>query len=272
MFHSKSPPPRIAAAASLAFVAAFFLFRRRDSKEPVSQLPPLQHHPSTMRNRIPILKALLSLLPSPDTFSGPALEIATGTGALMEVVAPAFPHLTMQPSEYVPSSPPSPDSQWILYGKIGLRLGLDELSCIDQRGRSVFPNCLPAVALDLSVSPWPDEVTGKNGTHALILCANTLHVTPWACSVGLLRGAGLALRPGGHLVVYGPFKVLGEFVGADGGKGNRTFDAKLRSTNKDWGIRDVGELEKVAEGFGLALSQKVEMPANNLCLHFTKAS
>ncbi|GMI10065.1 hypothetical protein TrVE_jg4402 [Triparma verrucosa] len=270
MYYFKSTPPQIAATAAAAAVAAFFLLRRR-SKDPVAQVPAgQQHHPSAMRNRIPILKALLKLLPESDSFSGPALEIATGTGALMEVVAPAFPYLTMQPSEYVPETAAAPDEQWSKHGKIGLRLGLDELACIDEHCK-VFKNCVPAVALDLS-KPWPTEVTEKNGSHVLILCANTLHITPWACSVGLLWGAGQALAPDGHLVLYGPFKVSGEFIGADGGAGNAKFDAKLRSTNAEWGIRDVGELEKVAEGFGLALSEKVEMPANNLCLHFTKAS
>lgn len=257
--------------AAAAVAVSFFLLRRR-SKDPVAQVPAgQQHHPSAMRNRIPILKALLKMLPESDSFSGPALEIATGTGALMEVVAPAFPHLTMQPSEYVPETAAAPDEQWSKHGKIGLRLGLDELANIDEHGCKVFKNCVPAVALDLS-KPWPAEVAEKNGSHVLILCANTLHITPWACSVGLLRGAGQALAPGGHLMLYGPFKVAGEFIGADGGAGNAKFDAKLRSTNVEWGIRDVGELEKVASGFGLALSEKVEMPANNLCLHFTKAS
>jgi len=229
-----------------------------------------QHHPSAMRNRIPILKALLKMLPESDELSGGlVLEIATGTGALMEVVAPAFPRLTYQPSEYVPEVAAGPEEQWSKHGKIGLRAGLDELANIDDHGCKLFTNCLPAVALDLS-KPWPEAVAAKRGELTLVLCSNTLHITPWECSCGLFRGAGETLAPGGHLVVYGPFKVDQAFIGDDGGAGNAKFDAKLRSTNAEWGIRDVGDLAALAEPSGLTLRTKVAMPANNLALHFVK--
>eukprot|EP00308_Calcidiscus_leptoporus_P009788 CAMPEP_0119379610 /NCGR_PEP_ID=MMETSP1334-20130426/53461_1 /TAXON_ID=127549 /ORGANISM="Calcidiscus leptoporus, Strain RCC1130" /LENGTH=241 /DNA_ID=CAMNT_0007399181 /DNA_START=60 /DNA_END=785 /DNA_ORIENTATION=- len=230
-----------------------------------------QHHPSALRNRIPILKTLLRLLPDSDELSGGALEIASGTGALLEVIVPAYPRLSFQPSEYVPQAPAAPDEQWVKHGKIGLRQHVDELANIDAHGCAVFPNCLPAVALDLT-QPWPPAVTEKRGSFALIVCTNTLHITPWECSVGLLRGAGEMLAPTGCLMVYGPFKVSGEFVGADGGLGNANFDAKLRSTNAEWGIRDVDALAKAAAGFGLALSAKVDMPANNFTLAFVRGT
>ena len=121
------------------------------------------------------------------------------------MVAPAYPHLTIQPSEFVPETPAPPEQQWSKHGKIGLRLGLDELACIDEHGCKVFKNVLPAVALDLS-KPWPAAVTDKAGSFSLIMISNTLHITPWACSEGLFRGAGEVLAPGGHLIIYGPFK------------------------------------------------------------------
>ena len=113
-----------------------------------------QHHPSALRNRIPILKALLKLLP--EEFSGQAIEIATGTGALLEVVAPAFPKLTFQPTEYVPAVAARPEEQWSKHGKIGLRQGLDELANIDEHGCMIFSNCLPAKELDLMARRFPD--------------------------------------------------------------------------------------------------------------------
>ena len=70
------------------------------------------HHPSALRNRVPILKAMLKLLPDSETWSGDALEVATGTGALLEVLAPAFPKLSWLPSEYVPEEAAAPDEQW----------------------------------------------------------------------------------------------------------------------------------------------------------------
>mmetsp|Transcript_48716 Transcript_48716/g.58736 ORF Transcript_48716/g.58736 Transcript_48716/m.58736 type:complete len:253 (+) Transcript_48716:62-820(+) len=238
--------------------------------DPVAQVPIFQqHHPSSLRNRIPILKMMLKVLPDSDTFNGLSLEIATGTGSLLEVVAPAFPCLTFQPSEFVPDEATSPEEQWSKHGKIGLRLGLDELSNINDHGCKVFKNCLPAIALDLS-KPWPSAVTEKPGTFVLLICSNTLHITPWECSEGFFRGAGEALASGGNLILYGPFKVDGKFIGADFGEGNQKFDEKLRSTNSAWGIRDIDDLVKLAAPCGISLRSKADMPANNLFLHFVK--
>uniref|UniRef100_A0A7S0L320 DUF938 domain-containing protein n=1 Tax=Coccolithus braarudii TaxID=221442 RepID=A0A7S0L320_9EUKA len=228
------------------------------------------HHPSALRNRIPILKELLARLP--EDISGAALEIGSGSGAHLEVYAPAFPSLTFQPTEYVPDEPALPEQQWSKYGKIGHRQGLDELANIDSHCASVFKNVVPAVGLDL-LSPWeewPQIVREARGTYRLVICSNTLHITPWEASLGFFRGAARALSPRGHLFVYGPFKVDGGYVGADGGVGNAKFDQRLRETNALWGFRDVGELSSVASTEGLELRDKVDMPANNMLLHFVK--
>lgn len=187
----------------------------------------------------------------------------------MEAIAPAYPLLSYQPSEFVPEVAAAPAEQWTKYAKIGLRHGLDELANIDEHGCKVFSNVVPAVALDL-LKPWPSVVTDKPDGFALILLANTLHCTPWECSVSLFRGAGDCLAQTGHLCVYGPFKVGGTFLGADGGAGNAKFDAKLRDNNASWGLRDVDELEALAAECGLMLLDKVPMPANNLLLHFAR--
>ena len=266
--------------AGVAVVTVFLLRRRQRGlgsgrtepwlSDPSTQVAAgQQHHPSALRNRIPILKAMLRLLPDSDTFKGRALEIATGTGGLMEVIAPAYPHLTYQPSEYVPTIPATPAEQWNKHGKIGLRHGLDELANIDEHGVKIFSNCLPAIALDLlQWTPASEALPPRS--LALILVTNVLHITPWACSVNLFRGAGVALQPGGYLVVYGPFKLGGHFVGNDGGAGNAKFDAKLRSTNDAWAIRDVEELCGLATDAGLKLHGQTDMPANNLTLCFVR--
>lgn len=242
--------------------------RAMASTDPTAHAAGQQHHPSALRNRIPILKACLKLLPDCESFAGRALEVATGTGALMEVIAPAYPLLTYQPSEYVPEVQAAVEEQWSKHGKIGLRQGLDELACIDEHGVNVFKNCAPAVALDL-MRPWPPALT-DGPTLALVLCSNTLHITPWECSERLFSSAAAVLAPGGHLILYGPFRVDGAFIGADGGVSNAKFDEKLRSTNSAWGIRDVADLSALASRAGLELRAQVEMPANNLTLHFAK--
>ena len=236
------------------------------------------HHPSALRNRIPILKELMLMWRETET--GHALEIASSTGAHIEVFAPAFPSLTWHPSEYVPPTPASAEEQWPKYGKVGQRVVSDELLNIDVHGSNVFSNVVPAVALDLMqpYGQWPASIrelewppgSGLRGQFTLIVLSNTLHITPWECSVGLFNGAWKLLSPGGKLVVYGPFKVDGKFVGADGGANNEKFDEKLRSTNESWGIRDVDDLKAVAKPLGLILQSQVDMPANNLTLTFVK--
>ena len=119
--------------------------------------------------------------------------------------------------------------------------------------------------------PWPSSVMDNSGTYSVIVCTNTLHITPYECTTNLFRGAGEVLAPStGVLVLYGPFKVGGEFIGEDGGEGNARFDEKLRTTNSAWGLRDVGELEKIAGEEGLELRDQRKMPANNLLLVFKR--
>ena len=83
-----------------------------------------------------------------------ALEIASGTGAHLEVFAPAFKNVIWQPSEYVP------ELSTVDVGKIGNRGGKEELEVIDSVGCKFFPdNVLPAIALNAATpaDQWPLE-------------------------------------------------------------------------------------------------------------------
>jgi len=51
---------------------------------------------------------------------------------------------------------------------------------------------------------------------------------------------------------------------------NAAFDTSLRSENPEWGVRDLGDLNALAEHIGLTLSETVLMPANNLVLVFAR--
>jgi len=51
-----------------------------------------------------------------------------------------------------------------------------------------------------------------------------LHISAAGTTAGLFRAAQPALRPGGRLFVYGPFKRDGQFTTDS----NQQFDAKLR--------------------------------------------
>ena len=51
----------------------------------------------------------------------------------------------------------------------------------------------------------------------------------------------------------------------------QAFDADLRARDARWGVRDLEWLQELAADSGLALEERVEMPANNQTLIFRKA-
>ena len=99
-----------------------------------------------------------------------------------------------------------------------------------------------------------------------VYCSNVCHITPWTVTLGLLQGAARCLRPGGRLLVYGPFNVDGQFTS----DGNRRFDATLKQRDPTWGVRDVGDEAAKAAEFGLQLRERIDMPANNFTLVLQK--
>lgn len=232
------------------------------------------HHPAALRNRQPILEALRKY--GVGQAPGLALEIGSGTGAHVEVFAPAFPSLVWQPTEYVPHGEVAQGGP--ARGELGARgpagATFDEapraLEAIDLVGARQFPNVLPAVALDaaLDFERWPPQTVAAEGNHRLVVCINVCHISPWAVTCGLIAGAGRALAPAGSLVIYGPFKVGGTCTT----ESNAAFDQSLRQRDREWGIRDVEALVERAGMHGMALQTRAEMPANNFLLRFVKGS
>ena len=66
---------------------------------------------------------------------------------------------------------------------------------------------------------------------------------------------------------YGPFKRGGKHTAIS----NAVFDTSLRQRDGEWGVRDIGDVERLAESVGLALREIVPMPANNLILAFQRS-
>lgn len=79
-----------------------------------------------------------------------------------------------------------------------------------------------------------------------MIAINMVHISPWAATLGLLRGAGKLLPIGGALVLYGPYRRAGEPLVAS----NVDFDADLRLRNSAWGIRLLEEVASTADQFG----------------------
>ena len=93
-----------------------------------------------------------------------------------------------------------------------------------------------------------------------------IHIAPWAATLHLMAGVSRLLPTRGVLVLYGPFRRFGRHTAPS----NEMFDAQLRRTDPDWGVRDLEVVANVAEQNGLALDEVVEMPANNLSAVFRR--
>jgi hypothetical protein len=136
------------------------------------------------------------------------------------------------------------------------------------RTQSGLPNIRPPLQIDLADPNWSPAMRDGTGPGPLcaVFCANVIHISPWNVAQGLFAGAAAYLRPDGHLVLYGPFKRDGRHTAPS----NAAFDASLRASNPEWGVRDLAQVEALAQNVGLIMSNSIEMPANNLVLVFTR--
>jgi phospholipid N-methyltransferase len=196
----------------------------------------LPFSPAAERNKQAILERLQTVLPA----QGSALEIASGPGQHVVWFAEQLPDWQWQPTENEP----------LLVDAIKARVQLAGLQ----------PQVKPAQALDVTQLPWP--LAAPEQTFDAIFCANLLHIAPWAVCIGLMQGAALCLAPGGVLVTYGPY--LEQDVPT--APGNQAFDASLRASNPQWGVRQLEDVAQQAAAAGLHLRERHPMPANNLLL------
>lgn len=189
--------------------------------------------PAAERNKGPILDALSRVLPA----QGLVLEIGSGTGQHVVHFAKSLPRLVWQPSDPDPELRASV-SCWIRHHALA--------------------NVREPVALDVRERPWPVAAADA------IVCINVVHVCPWAATLALLDGARATLGPGGVLFLYGPYRRRGYVTAAS----NEKFDADLRAHDPEWGLREIETVAEAAARTGLALSEIVDMPANNFSLVF----
>lgn len=194
-----------------------------------------RHAPATERNREPIASVLREVLPR----AGTLLEVASGTGEHAAFFAGLFPELLWQPSD------PDPEA-------------LDSIRAWREEARA--PNLLEPLLLDASAESWP--VASADA----MLCVNMVHISPWAATLGLMRGAGRLLAAGAPLILYGPYRR----AGLPTAPSNEAFDASLKARDPRWGLRELDAVAAEAERNGLNLDRVVEMPANNLTIVFRR--
>ena len=192
--------------------------------------------PATARNRGPILEVLRRALPE----TGRVLEIAAGAGEHAAHMAKALPGLEWQPTDAEP-----------------LALG----SIRAWREAAGTPNLLDPRVLDVTdPADWPEDA------YEAVVCINMVHISPWVATEGLMEGAARVLTLGGLLYLYGPFREGGRHTAPS----NEAFDASLKARDPAWGVRDLEEVVALARRHGLALAERVGMPANNLSLLFRR--
>ncbi|MFT7651084.1 MAG: hypothetical protein ACI9ON_001865 [Limisphaerales bacterium] len=190
--------------------------------------------PSSERNKDPILDVFRSRMPH----QGHLLEIAAGSLQHALYMAPCFPELDWHTSDI--SAPAIENGQVLL-------------------NQGALPkNVFPPTYLDVLSKPWP--LTDLQAIYS----ANLFHISPYEVVPAFFAGARQSVTSPGDVFIYGPYKEGGKHTAA----GNEEFDADLRSRNPTWGIRDLEQVVSEAIEQKFVLSERIQMPANNLFLHF----
>ena len=195
----------------------------------------LPSYPSTARNRIFISEVLRSYLPK----NGTVLETASGTGEHITFFCEEFPKLIWQPSDKS-----------------------DELFFAIRKRVEAADNVKKPIVVDLlaeSFGPIKEDYFG-------VVNINMIHIAPWEACIGLFRMAEKVITAKGVVYLYGPFKQGGKHTS----ESNKNFDLSLRAQNTSWGVRNLEDVQRVAETFGFYHAFTHEMPANNKSIIFKK--
>ena len=200
-----------------------------------------KYAPATQRNREPILKVLLEVLPP----TGTILEIASGTGEHAAYFAP-----NLKPRKWIPSDTNSSLRQSIA-------------ACVKH---SKSENLYQPLDIDASQPIWQveKEILSEISDISAIVNINMIHISPWSVCLGLMAAAGRILSQGDILYLYGPYKQGGEHTAPS----NAAFNEYLQEQNPEWGIRNLEDVVELASTHNLTLQKTYPMPANNLSVVF----
>jgi len=199
--------------------------------------------PATKRNKTFIGDVLSRIIQK----NGSILEIGSGSGEHGVAFQKRFPETIWQTSD--------PDlrhrqsiSSWILYEKLNMKM----------------PQPL---AIDVEITPW--EISSALALSLqVIVSINLIHISSWNCTRSLFKESGKLLSNGKYLMLYGPFKIGNEHIS----QSNYLFDKSLKMQNKNWGVRNLDEVNKEANNNGFAQKELICMPANNLSIIYKKVS
>jgi SAM-dependent methyltransferase len=247
----------------------------RDESDPRKRLAP-----SCARNKQPILEVLLAEMPPPplagdeegDAVAAAAaaglrvLEVASGTGEHCAHFVGGMPHVAhWQPTEFSGCAGPH----------LGAHQDLRDIC----ESITAFTESLPNVAapreLNASAAVW--AAAGESGDEGsspepwdVLLACNVTHISPEGVTRGIVNAAVRLLRPGGKLLIYGPFAERSQELS----EGNANFDTTLRARGEGWALREVEWVDELAGASGagglLRPLARHRMPANNLTLVYEK--
>lgn len=190
-----------------------------------------RHAPSAARNAAPILEVLQKVLPA----TGRMLELASGTGQHAATFAAALPGWEWQPTDLNPT----------------------HFASITAWAATSAGRIAPPVALDAGCPGWAADWADIDAA----LVVNLLHLIPNAAADAVLDGMAQAVRPGGLVLVYGPFLRDGRATS----DGDAAFHASLRAQDPAIGYKEAGDATARLARHGLSVTCH-EMPANNLML------
>ncbi|MEO6186350.1 MAG: DUF938 domain-containing protein [Steroidobacteraceae bacterium] len=190
------------------------------------------------RNKQPIAEQLLKLLP----VDGKVLEIAAGSGQHTACFAAAMPGIFWQPTEPQES-------------------GLASIRA--RRAESALANFGIPHRLDVLQADWQQPCD-----YDAVLCINMIHISPWETTPALFAGAArhLSHEGSGLVVLYGPYREGGQHTAPS----NEAFEGWLKSLDPRYGVRNLEEVEAIADAAGFTRVGLTRMPANNLLLAFRR--
>jgi len=159
------------------------------------------------------------------------LEIGSGTGQHAVYFASHLPHLTWQTSDRVQNH-------------AGINAWIDS---------AAVSNVKRPLEIDVQ-SPPPIA-----DSYEAIFSANTAHIMSAKAVESMFALVGRVLSAGGLFCLYGPFNRSGKFTS----ESNARFDASLRSQDPLMGIRDLEDMDALAERKDMLRHRLYAMPANN---------
>lgn len=190
-------------------------------------MPEKPDAPATERNREAILQVLQTEFRDVES----VLEIGSGTGQHAVFFARALPHLTWQSSDR--------------------EVNHDGIKAwIAAAGRE---NVLHPLALDV------DDTVKPSDAYDAVFSANTAHIMSFQSVTSMFRIVGSCLPDAGVFCLYGPFNQEGAFSSPS----NENFDASLKAQDGSMGIRNLEDLDALAEANGMVRERLYAMPANN---------